>query len=75
MSSISQQFSSFATNASGEVRTLFFCVQLIVAPAHWIFVDVFYVFFIVFAVSNDMVVEMSLPNVFAIFFIAKAFEC
>lgn len=75
MSSISQQFPSFATNASGEAHTLFFYVQLIVIPPGWVIVDVFYVFFIVFAVSNDMIVEMSLPNVFAVFFIAKAFEC
>ena len=32
-------------------------------------------FFIVFAVSDNMVVKISLPNVPAIFFIAKTFEC
>lgn len=40
---------------------------------NWIFIDVFYVLVIVIAVPDDMVVETSLPNVFAILLIAKTF--
>ena len=59
----------------GDVAPLFFCIQFVVVPTNGVFVYVFYMFFIVFAISDNMVMKISLPNVPAAFFIAKPFEC
>ena len=44
-------------------------------PTEWVFIDIFYVFLIVFAITDDMIVETGLPNVFTILFVAKVLEC
>ena len=54
---------------------IFFRVQFIVVPTNWVFIDIFYVFLIVFAITDDMIVETSLPNVSAILLVAKTLEC
>ena len=46
-------------------------IQFIIIPLRGVFVDIFYMFVIILAIADDMVVEMSLPNVFAIFLVAK----
>ena len=55
-------------------KKLFFAIKFIIHPAKRIFGDIFGVFFIVFSISDDMIVKMPLPNVFAEFFITKPFK-
>ena len=44
-----------------------------VIPPRRVFVDVFYVLFLIFLVSDNMVVKIALPNIFAVLLIAKPF--
>ena len=42
-------------------------------PPHRVVINVIDVFFIIFLIANDVVMEASLPNVFSPFFITKSF--
>lgn len=53
---------------------LFIRIQFIIKPTHRIFVDVSYVFFIIIPISNNVVIEMGLPYIFTVFFIAEALK-
>jgi hypothetical protein len=44
-------------------------------PAKRIFKDVFYVFFMIMAVADNVVLISALPNIFPYFFVAKSFKC
>ena len=52
----------------------FLLIKLVVEPPQRVFVYVSQMFFVVFAVTDDMVVKARLPNVFSVFFIAKTFQ-
>ena len=77
LSQVSLVYYSVASNAGigQSPYPLFFCVQFIVVPTNWVFIDIFYVFLLVFAITADMIVEPSLLNVFAILLVAKTLEC
>ena len=53
---------------------LLFFVQFVKIPTDRVFMDIFDMLVIVIAVSYDMVMKTGLPDVFAIFLVAKAFK-
>ena len=55
--------------------SLFVGVEMVILPPHWILAYIFYMFFIVLTASDHVVIEASLPNVFAILLVAKALKC
>ncbi len=52
-------------------NTLIFRIQFIIIPTRWIFVNVFYMFFVIFAISNNVIVRTGLPNILPVLFVAK----
>ena len=54
---------------------LFVGVEMVILPPHRILAYIFYMFFIVLTASDHVVIEASLPNVFAILLVAKALKC
>ena len=50
-------------------------VGFVIVPTDRIFVNVFQMFFVILAIAYDMIVKMTLPNIFAVLFITKSFEC
>ena len=41
---------------------------------YWIFVNVFHDLIVILSTSDDVIIETSLPDIPAVFFIAKSFE-
>ena len=54
---------------------LIFRIQFVLSPTNGIFLYVSQMLVIVTLVANDVVVIITLPYVYAIFFVAEALEC
>ena len=50
-------------------------VGFVIVPTDWIFVDIFQMLLVILAVTDDVIIKMPLPNIFAVLFITKSFKC
>lgn len=58
-----------------RIKLLFFSVQMIALPANGIFINIFYVFFVIIVITDNVIVKTGLPDVFTIFPVTKTLEC
>ena len=56
------------------LRWLFFRIQFIVMPTNRVFTDISQMLLVILTISDNVVIKITLPNIFTIFLVAKSFE-